>query len=104
MKWENRGRSRNVTDNRGRGGGGYGRSVGGGMASLGVGGFLVLLVLSLVFGVDLFGLLGIQSPLGGSLSTSPGLTVPGQGANDEERVAFVWAGLDDSQASWASMC
>ena len=88
MKWENRGRSRNVVDNRGRGGGSAGRGVGG-MASLGVGGFLVVLVLSLVFGVDLFSLLGVQSPLGGSLGggAAPGITVPGQGAGDEERVA-----------------
>ena len=108
MKWENRGRSRNVVDNRGRGGGGIGRSGGrgvGGMASLGVGGFLVVLVLSLVFGVDLFSLLGVQSPLGGSLGggAAPGITAPGQGAGDEEMVAFVSAVLDDSQATWAGI-
>ena len=104
MKWENRGRSRNVVDNRGRGGGSVGRGVGG-MASLGVGGFLVVLVLSLVFGVDLFSLLGVQSPLGGSLGggAAPGITAPGQGAGDEEMVAFVSAVLDDSQATWAGI-
>lgn len=105
MKWENRGRSRNVIDNRGRSAGGYGRgrAVGGGLAGLGVGGFLIVLVLSLVTGVDLFALLGVGSPLGGSLGGSPGITVPGQGAGDEERVAFVSAVLDDSQATWASI-
>lgn len=102
MKWENRGQSRNVTDNRGRGRGG---SVGGGMASLGVGGFLVVLVLSLVFGVDLFSLLGVSSPLsGGGLGTnSPGITAPGASASDDEMVGFVSAVLDDSQAMWASI-
>ncbi len=104
MKWENRGRSRNVVDNRGRGGGSAGRGVGG-LASLGVGGFLVVLVLSLVFGVDLFALLGVQSPLGGSVGSgaAPGITAPGQGAGDEEMVAFVSAVLDDSQATWADI-
>ena len=101
MKWENRGQSRNVTDNRGRGG-----RVGGGTASLGVGGFLIVLVLSLVFGVDLFSLLGVNSPLsGGTLSTetSTGFTVPGQNASDEELVGFVSAVLDDNQAMWAGI-
>ncbi|CAA9558143.1 MAG: YpfJ protein, zinc metalloprotease superfamily [uncultured Truepera sp.] len=103
MKWENRGQSRNVTDNRGRGRGG---SVGGGMASLGVGGFLIVLVLSLVFGVDLFSLLGVNSPLsGGGLGadTSTGVTVPGANASDDEMVAFVSSVLDDSQATWAGI-
>ena len=81
-----------------------GRGVGG-LASLGVGGFLVVLVLSLVFGVDLFTLLGVQSPLGGSVGggAAPGITAPGQGAGDEEMVAFVSAVLDDSQATWAGI-
>lgn len=104
MKWENRGRSRNVVDNRGRGGGyGRGRAVGGGLAGLGVGGFLIVLVLSLVTGVDLFGLLGVGSPLGGSMGGGSGITVPGQSASDDEMVAFVSAVLDDSQAIWAGI-
>jgi len=74
------------------------------MASLGVGGFLVVLVLSLVFGVDLFSLLGVGSPLGGTFGTgTSGVTPPGQGASDEEMVAFVSAVLDDSQAMWATI-
>ncbi len=99
MKWENRGQSRNVTDNRGRGG----RSVGGlgGLGSLGIGGFLILLVLSLVFGVDLFGMLGIQSPLGGGSTTQSAPQGPGAQAGDEERVGFVSAILDDNQTMWA---
>ena len=102
MKWENRGRSRNVTDNRGRRG--RGRSVGAGVGSLGIGGFLIVLVLSLVFGVDLFSLLGVNSPLsGGTAGTSPGITAPGRGASDDEMVGFVSAVLDDSQAMWASI-
>ncbi len=104
MKWENRGQSRNVTDNRGRGG--RGRSVGAGMGSLGIGGFLVVLVLSMVFGVDLFSLLGVNSPLSGGTigtGTSPGITAPGANASDDEMVGFVSAVLDDSQALWAGI-
>ncbi len=119
MKWEDKGQSRNVTDNRrrsGRGSGrGVGRGVGGGMASLGVGGFLIVLVLSLVSGVDLFGLLGIQSPLsqGGTTQTQSqpqsqsriqpqsqgGVGTPG----DQQMVSFVSAVLDDSQATWTAI-
>ncbi len=106
MKWEDRGRSRNVTDNRGRssGRGSRGRSVGGGMASLGIGGFLIVLVLSLVSGVDLFGLLGIQSPLqGGSSQTQTQSQNSAGTPADEQMVSFVSAVLDDSQATWAAI-
>jgi uncharacterized protein len=72
------------------------------MASLGIGGFLVVLVLSLVFGVDLFSVLGVASPLGGGPS-SPGFAPPARGADDQEKVAFVSAVLDDTQALWADL-
>ena len=113
MKWEDRGQSRNVTDNRGRSGRssgrGVGRGVGGGMASLGVGGFLIVLVLSLVSGVDLFGLLGIQSPLQGGTNqtqTQPQTQPQSSSAGtpgDAQKVSFVSAVLDDSQATWAAI-
>ena len=108
MKWEDRGQSRNVSDNRGRGGGSRGRGVGG-LASLGVGGFLIVLVLSLVSGVDLFGLLGIQSPLqGGTTQTQTQSQSQGQPQRtgspaDRQMVSFVSAVLDDSQATWAAI-
>ena len=107
MKWEDRGQSRNVSDNRGRSGGGSGRAVGG-LASLGIGGFLIVLVLSLVTGVDLFGLLGIQSPLsqGGTPQTQSQTQSQSQRAGspaDRQRVSFVSAVLDDSQATWAAI-
>ena len=85
------------------------------MASLGVGGFLIVLILSLVTGVDLFGLLGIQSPLqGGTTQTqsqpqSQSQSQPqGQTQNtgspaDRQMVGFVSAVLDDSQATWAAV-
>ena len=108
MKWEDRGQSRNVTDNRGRSGRGVGRGVGGGLASLGVGGFLIVLVLSLVSGVDLFGLLRIQSPLQGGTTQTQTQTQPqsqngAQSPGDRQMVSFVSAVLDDSQATWTAI-
>ncbi len=101
MKWENRGRSRNVEDRRGRGG----RRSGGVGVPVGVGGFLVLLVLSLVFGVDFFSLLGGSGSVGGPTPTPntgspPAIT---GSADNEETVYFVSAVLDDAQATWAAM-
>ncbi len=102
MKWEDRGQSRNVTDNRGRRSSGRGGGVGG-MASLGVGGFLIVLVLSLVSGVDLFGLLGIQSPLQGGATPTQTQSSSAGTPGDQQMVSFVSAVLDDSQATWAAI-
>ena len=105
MRWSSGGRSRNLEDRRGASGGGMGgggfRS-GGGM-KLGVGGMLVLIVLSYVFKIDLV------TPITGGA----GLPVPQQEAparaqqaplNDpaEERmVQFVSVVLDSAQSTWS---
>ncbi len=58
MKWTPGGVSQNVEDRRGEGGGGGGfRGFGGGGMRLGLGGLIVLLVLSLIFKRNLFQLL-----------------------------------------------
>lgn len=93
MKWENRGLSKNVEDRRGRRAGGAG-------VPLGVGGTLILLVLSLFLGTDLFSLLGVSSPLGG---TAAPWSVPEASATDDERAEFMSAVLDESQAMWAGI-
>lgn len=101
MKWEDRGQSGDVHDNRGRGG-----SVSGmGMGSLGIGGFLILLVLSLVFGVDLFSMLGMDSPLGGGSTTTPQTqSAPQQSsAADKEMLSYLSAILDDNQNMWRTI-
>src|SRR3954465_10797481 len=49
MRWTPGGLSKNIEDRRGSSGGGFG------MAPMGIGGAIILLVLSLVFGVDLSG-------------------------------------------------
>ena len=100
MKWENRGRSRNVEDRRGSGSRRSGVGV-----PVGVGGFLVLLILSLVFGVDFFSLVGGGTGTTTGPVTTPNTTPPAitGSADNEETVYFMSAVLDDAQATWAAM-
>ena len=105
MRWSSGGRSRNLEDRRGASGGGMGGGGfrGGGGMKLGVGGMLVLIVLSYVFKIDLV------TPITGG----GGLPVPQQEAparaqqaplNDpaEERmVQFVSVVLDSAQRTWS---
>lgn len=102
MKWDDNGPSQDLEDRRGEsGGGGGGFRLGGGR--LGIGGFLVLLVLSVVFKTDLTGVLGG----GGGL---PAETAPAAGApraparstpEEEQLVRFMSFVLDDAQDNWA---
>lgn len=89
MRWSPAGRSRSLEDRR--------ASTGGGLR-LGVGGILVVLVLSLVFGRDLFTDLG---PAGGQyVATADGALTPADSAREEPLVQFVSFVLDDAQATW----
>ena len=106
MKWDDNGPSQDLEDRRGessgRGGGG-GFRLGGGR--MGIGGILVLLVLSIVFKTDLTGALG-----GGGEGPLPGPGAePAQGASappaqtsaeEEQLVKFMSFVLDDAQANW----
>ncbi len=91
MKWEDRGKSRNVQDRRGR----RGPAVAG--ASLGVGGILLVLVFSLLTGTDLSSILS----MGGGQPQAP----PSQESLDAEQelVSFVSFVLDDAQAMWSRL-
>lgn len=103
MRWNPGGRSRNLEDQRGAtpsgfGGGGFG---GGGGARLGIGGILVLVVLSVIFKRDLVSEFGGGGPV---VTQSP---VPGGSANgaiqdpsEETMVGFVSAVLDSTQGTW----
>ncbi len=98
MKWTRGGRSADLEDQRGGGGGG-GRP---GM-KLGIGGFLLLAVLSLVFKKDLFSLVGAGG-MGPTADVSAG--APGAAVDDpreEELVEFVSFVLDDAQATWTKI-
>ena len=106
MKWTRGGRSANLEDRRGEeGGSGGGRGPG---MKLGLGGFLLLAVLSIVFKKDFFALVGGG---GGGLApradVSTGQGLPRSGAindpREEELVEFVSFVLDDAQATWAKL-
>ena len=96
MKWTRGGMSRNVEDRRGQGGGGF--RMGGGM---GIGGVLIALVLSLIFGGDIFsgGGEGGAPPPGTTTETSAGALQ--QTPEENERAQFMSFVLDDAQQVWA---
>ena len=99
MRWTRGERSSDIEDRRGEApSGGMGMRVGGG---LGIGGVLILLVLSLVFGQNFFALLDG----GGDVSTGPGggaPTAPARKASpaEEQLADFVSFVLDDVQNTW----
>ena len=91
MLWTPGGRSPNLEDRRSSGGG-MGRG-------LGIGGTVVVLALSLLFGRNLFTDLGV-APAGVSATSAP--MTPADSAAQETEVQFVSFVLDDVQKSWAS--
>ncbi len=95
MKWTPGGTSQDVEDRRDEGGGG-GFQFGG--MHLGIGGALILLVLSLVFKQNFFALLGN----GGAESSSPTMSKPNSARDQQEQplVQFVSFVLDDAQKTW----
>jgi predicted metalloprotease len=96
MRWTPGGRSDDLEDRRDEGGGGGG--IGG--THIGIGGFLILLVLSLVFKRDFFSLLGNQ----GAVSGQPVQQAdPQRDAREEPMVQFVSFVLDDTQKTWAGI-
>lgn len=89
MRWTPGGRSPNLEDR---------RSMGGGMGrGLGIGGTVVVLALSLIFGRDLFTDLGVTPAVG---AASAPMTAADSAAQEEQvqRISFV---LDDVQNVWA---
>jgi predicted metalloprotease len=90
MRWSPGRVSGNIEDRRG---GGFG---GGGGMRLGLGGMLVLFVLSLIFGRDFFSLVGTDPGAGaGGYSTSADRSL-----ENEPVVQFVSFVLDDAQQTW----
>jgi predicted metalloprotease len=90
MRWTPGGRSPNLEDR---------RSVGGMGRGLGIGGTVVVLALSLIFGRDLFSDLGVSPAVG--TATAP--MTPADSAAEEEQVQFVSFILDDTQNIWAKI-
>jgi predicted metalloprotease len=86
------GRSSNIEDRRGIGG----------RASLGIGGSAVVLILSLIFGRNLFNDIGV-SPSVGSAPAGGSALSPADSAAEEPEVRFVGHVLDDAQGTWAKI-
>src|SRR5689334_18930990 len=99
MRWEDEGRSSDLEDERGGGGGGFGGfglPIGG--RGRGLGGLLILLVLSYVFKRNLF---TFVSP-----SVGPAPAAEGRPVNDpkeEPEVHFVSFVLNDAQKTWTQI-
>ncbi len=97
MRWMPGGRSDNLEDRRGEGSGGGGGF--GGMPRVGLGGIVVLLVLSVIFRRDLV------TPFlssGGADRPSPEATAEANTA-EEPVVQFISFVLDDAQATWTKI-
>jgi predicted metalloprotease len=97
MRWNPGDVSDNVEDERGSSGGGFG----GGGLRLGLGGFILLAVLSLVFKTNFFSLLGGGG--GGVASVGQQGTTQSRPLNDpneQREVQFVSFVLDDAQNTW----
>jgi uncharacterized protein len=95
MKWTPGGTSQDVEDRRGEGGGGGGFQFGG--MHLGIGGALILLVLSIVFKQNFFALLGNG---GGPASPATSQPDPARDQQEQPLVQFISFVLDDTQKTW----
>ena len=92
MRWSDEGRSSDLEDRRGETPGGFG------LPHIGIGGAIILLVLSLVFHRNFFALLS-----GGSLSGGSTQTHPVEDSTEEPKVHFVSFVLDDAQRTWTQI-
>jgi uncharacterized protein len=101
MRWTP-GNSGDVIDRRGAGGGGFG-GFGGAGPKVGCGGFVVLLLLSVIFGQDFFSLLGGGS--GGQAPVPPGQQAPpvNTSPEEEELAKFVDFVVGDVQDTWTEI-
>lgn len=96
MRWTRRGRSADIEDRRGQRGGLRGG------AALGIGGVLVLLVLTLLTGQDFMSL--ADPGAGGGVTMDTASDVPYEATPEEEKlVDFVSFVLDDSQDVWTQL-
>ena len=96
--------SPDIEDRRGEGGGGGGFGFGGGGMRLGLGGIIVLGILSLVFKRNFFALLDSNPSPGAGRPSAVDVTHSGppvaQSSEDRERVKFVSFVINDVQKTW----
>jgi predicted metalloprotease len=99
MRWTPGGESQDIEDRRDEGGGGGGFQFGG--MHIGIGGAIVLLILSFVFKQNFFALLGV----GGAAPTTTTTSQPDAARDAAEKplVQFVSFVLDDTQNTWTQI-
>jgi predicted metalloprotease len=99
MKWSDGGESQDIEDRRDESGGGGGFQFGG--LHIGIGGAIILLVLSFIFKTNLFTLLS-----GGAADPGPAAVRqpnPARNAAEKPLVEFVSFALDDTQKTWTEL-
>jgi uncharacterized protein len=92
MRWSDEGRSSDLEDRRG------GSPSRFGLPHIGIGGAILLLILSFVFHRNFFALLS-----GGSMSTESTQTRPVNDSTEEPEVHFISFVLDDTQRTWTQI-
>ena len=98
MRWTPGGESNNIEDRRGSSGGGFG-----GMAPMGIGGTIVLIVLSLLFGHNFVGGGGSDTGAGPQQTASGDVAPANQSPAEQREVQFVSFVLDTAQAVWSRL-
>ena len=98
MRWTPGGESQDIEDRRSEGGGGGGFRPGG--VHIGIGGAIVLLILSFIFKTNFFALLS-----GGTGGGSTTMSQPDPNRDEAEKplVQFVSFVLDDAQSTWSEL-
>jgi predicted metalloprotease len=96
MRWSASGRSQNLEDRRGGGGGGM---IPGGIGGLGIGGVVLVVIFSLITKQNPLTVIGALD--GGT--AAPGVEAPITDPAEEEKVLFIGAALDSTQALWARL-
>jgi len=99
MRWTPGGESQDIEDRRDESGNGGGFQFGG--MHIGIGGAVVLLVLSLVFKQNFFALLGVGGASPGPAATST--PNPARDTAEQPLVQFVSFVLDDTQNTWTQI-
>src|ERR1700739_3916239 len=98
MEWQDEGVSPDIEDRRGSSGGGFG--FGGGM---GIGGFILLLIISVITGRNFFAGSGGQANMQPGASTGPASRQVTSSAAEERDVHLISFVLDDVQKTWAKI-
>jgi predicted metalloprotease len=104
MRWTPGGRSKNLEDLRGETGGGGGRGMMIGGRGMGIGGAVIALILSLVFGVNIFDSGSGGAPVPQQAAPGDVQRPPVSSSPEEEKpIQFVSFVLDDVQQTWAQL-